>query len=62
MCQGFYRIVCGIDGDVLPDALHPDGHEELTDQERYRVRQGLYSVVYEIRDDMLVVTVVGVDQ
>ena len=47
---------------MLPDALHPDGHEELTDQERYRVRQGLYSVVYEIRDDMLVVTVVGVDQ
>jgi len=44
----------------LPDDPRPDGCEKLTEQERYRVRQGLYRVVYEIKDDMLVVTVVKV--
>ena len=46
--------------EALPDDPSPDGCEKLTEQERYRVRQGLYRVVYEIKDDMLVVTVVKV--
>ena len=46
--------------EALPDDPRPDGCEKLTEQERYRVRQGLYRVVYEIKDDMLVVTVVMV--
>jgi len=45
---------------ALADAPRPDGCEKLTEQERYRVRQGLYRVVYEIKDEMLVVTVVKV--
>lgn len=41
----------------LADEPRPDGCEKLTDQERYRVRQGSYRVVYEIKDDMLVIIV-----
>ncbi len=36
------------------------GCEKLSGQERYRVRQGAYRILYEIRDDVLVVTVVKV--
>ena len=36
------------------------GCEKLSGQERYRVRQGVYRIVYEIVDDKLIVTVVTV--
>ncbi|HWQ68516.1 MAG TPA: type II toxin-antitoxin system RelE/ParE family toxin [Patescibacteria group bacterium] len=36
------------------------GCEKLSGQERYRLRQGLYRIVYEIRDDVLLVIVVKV--
>jgi mRNA interferase RelE/StbE len=36
------------------------GCEKLSGQERYRVRQGVYRIVYEIEDDRLIVTVVTV--
>ena len=36
------------------------GSQKLSGQERYRVRQGDYRIVYEIRDDVLIVTVVKV--
>ncbi len=36
------------------------GCEKLSGQERYRIRQGVYCIVYEIRDDVLVVVVVKV--
>ena len=36
------------------------GCQKLSIQERYRVRQGDYRIVYEIRDDVLIVTVVKV--
>lgn len=46
------------------DALAADprgpGSEKLSGQERYRVRQGVYRIVYEIVDDRLVVIVVKV--
>lgn len=38
----------------------PLGCEKLSGQERYRVRQGVYRIVYEIQDEMLLVTVVKV--
>ena len=38
----------------------PNGCEKLTDQERYRVRQGSYRIIYEVQDDALVVVVVKV--
>jgi mRNA interferase RelE/StbE len=36
------------------------GCEKLSGQERYRVRQGAYRIIYEIRDDVLIVIVVKV--
>lgn len=43
-------------------ALNPRGEGciKLSGQENYRVRQGLYRIVYEIKDDVLVVNVVKV--
>ena len=38
----------------------PNGCEKLTDQERYRVRQGSYRIIYEVQDDVCVVVVVKV--
>jgi len=38
----------------------PTGCEKLSGQERYRVRQGLYRIVYEIADRQLLVVVVRV--
>jgi mRNA interferase RelE/StbE len=38
----------------------PSGHEKLTGQERYRVRQGRYRIVYSIQDKELTVWVVKV--
>ena len=36
------------------------GCEKLSGQERYRVRQGVYRIVYGIEDNRLVVTIVKV--
>ena len=38
----------------------PPGSEKLTGQERYRLRQGRYLIVYSIQDDKLAVWVVKV--
>lgn len=38
----------------------PPGSEKLSGQEKYRVRQGVYRIVYEIKDELLIVTVVKV--
>ena len=38
----------------------PVGSEQLSGQERYRVRQGDYGILYEVKDDVLIVTVVKV--
>jgi len=45
---------------TLADAPRPRGCEKLTDQERYRIRQGAYRIVYEIQDEALVVIIVKV--
>jgi mRNA interferase RelE/StbE len=34
--------------------------EKLTEQERYRVRQGDYRIIYEIHDDVVVIEIVQV--
>jgi mRNA interferase RelE/StbE len=36
------------------------GCEKLSGQERYRIRQGTYRIIYEIEDDTLIVVVVRV--
>ncbi|WP_026332726.1 MULTISPECIES: type II toxin-antitoxin system RelE/ParE family toxin [unclassified Thioalkalivibrio] len=46
--------------EALQDHPRPVGSEKLSGQERYRIRQGVYRIIYEVVDDLLVVTVVKV--
>lgn len=46
--------------EALSRDPRPSGHEKLTGQERYRVRQGQYRIVYSIQDKALTVWVVKV--
>lgn len=52
------RILKRIDG--LADDPRGPGCEKLSGQERYRVRQGVYRIIYEIKDDRLLVIVVRI--
>lgn len=45
---------------ALADDPRPDGCEKLSGQERYRVRQGVYRIIYEIEDARLIVLIVRV--
>ena len=45
---------------ALSQNPRPVGSEKLTGEERYRVRQGDYRIVYSIQDDRLEVWVVKV--
>ena len=44
----------------LSENPRAEGCIKLSGQEHYRVRQGLYRIVYEIRDEVLVVNVIKV--
>jgi mRNA interferase RelE/StbE len=44
----------------LADNPRPPGGEKLSGQDRYRVRQGGYRIIYAIEDDNLLVYVVKV--
>jgi mRNA interferase RelE/StbE len=44
----------------LQNNPRPSGSEKLTGQERYRIRQGSYRIVYSIQDNELTVWVVKV--
>ncbi len=46
--------------ESLRDDPRPAGCEKLSGQERYRIRQGVYRILYEILDRRLIVTVVKV--
>jgi mRNA interferase RelE/StbE len=46
--------------ESLADEPRSPGSEKLSGQERYRVRQGVYRILYEIRNEELVVLVVKV--
>jgi len=46
--------------EMLAENPRGEGCVKLSAQERYRVRQGVYRVVYEIRDESLVVLVVKI--
>jgi len=42
----------------LADNPRPPGCEKLTGQERYRIRQGVYRIVYSVQDEELTVWIV----
>lgn len=46
--------------ETLRDDPRPPGSEKLSAQERYRVRQGNYRILYEIREFDVIVEVVKV--
>lgn len=52
------KIVSRIKG--LSKNPRPFGCEKLSDEERYRIRQGNYRIVYAIEDKELIVSVVKV--
>jgi mRNA interferase RelE/StbE len=45
---------------ALASDPRPLGHEKLTGQERYRIRQGHYRIIYSIQDKEFTVWVVKV--
>ena len=50
------RIIAVI--DALADDPRPPQSKKLSGPEKYRLRSGVYRVLYEIQDDVLVVCVV----
>lgn len=44
----------------LAENPRPPGSQKLSGRDRYRMRQGVYRVVYSIEDDRLVVVVIKV--
>ncbi len=46
--------------EALAEDPRGKGCEKLSGQEKYRLRQGSYRIVYEIQDDVLVVIVIKV--
>jgi mRNA interferase RelE/StbE len=46
--------------EELQENPRPIGSEKLSGQERYRIRQGVYRIIYEVADELLIVTVVKV--
>ncbi|MCF8105094.1 MAG: type II toxin-antitoxin system RelE/ParE family toxin [Desulfohalobiaceae bacterium] len=46
----------------LGEDPRPAGCEKLTGQERYRLRQGRYRILYSIQDDELTIWIVKVGQ
>ncbi len=45
---------------ALADDPRPTGAEKLSGDDKYRIRQGDYRILYEIEDQLLVVTVVRI--
>ena len=45
---------------VIAEDPRPPGSEKLSAQERYRIRQGTYRIIYSIQDNELTVWVVKV--
>lgn len=44
----------------LQENPRPPGSEKLSGSERYRIRQGIYRIIYEVVDECLIVTIVKV--
>ena len=46
--------------EMLAENPRPSGCEKLTGQDRYRVRQGRYRIVYSVQDVVLTVWIVKI--
>ena len=46
--------------EALKVEPRPAGAEKLSGQQKYRIRQGVYRIIYEIRDFELVIVVVKI--
>ena len=46
--------------DALKVTPRPPGVEKLSGQELYRIRQGVYRILYEIKNDELIIIVVKI--
>jgi len=46
--------------EALKVEPRPPGVEKLSGQEKYRIRQGVYRILYEIWNDELIVVVVNI--
>jgi len=46
--------------EALAKNPRPPIHEKLTGQEKYRIRQGVYRIIYSVQDNALTVWVVKV--
>ena len=46
--------------EALAENPRPPGCEKLADQERYRVRQGAYRIIYQVDDEQRTVLIVQV--
>jgi len=53
-----YRIIKKIQN--LSSNPRPHGCEKLSSEEKYRVRQGNYRILYSIEDDKLIVLVIKI--
>jgi mRNA interferase RelE/StbE len=47
--------------ETLSEEPRPSGVEKLSGQDRYRIRQGNYRIIYEINDKEVIVVVVKVE-
>ncbi len=52
------KILTGI--EALAKEPRPHGSEKLSGQEKYRIRQGMYRIIYSIQDQELTVWVVKI--
>jgi len=55
--QQIMKRIAALAGDP-----RPPGCEKLTGQERYRIRQGTYRIIYSIQDDEPTVWVIKIGQ
>jgi len=46
--------------ETLAKDPKPPGHEKLTGQDKYRIRQGHYRIIYSVHDNELIIWVVKV--
>lgn len=54
--RGLKRILAQL--EALAENPRPKGCEKISGQERYRIRQGVYRIMYEVSESVVTVTIV----